>query len=230
MELKFIVYEHVNLFNNKRYIGITSQIPEVRWQRGSGYRENTIFFRAIKKYGWDNFEHNILYEGLSNREALEIESTLIKKYKSLGVSYNISDGYEELGISKRIPIIVYDTGGNYVGAYISIHKASIELGIPETNITMALSNKYNITQAKGYVFLKEGDNILDKLDKLDKVNKRHSSARRPVIQLTKNEQILAEFNSVSDAANSLGCGTGSISNCLKGRYKTAAGYKWRYKV
>lgn len=224
MELKFIVYEHVNLFNNKRYIGITSQIPEVRWQRGSGYRENTIFFRAIKKYGWDNFEHNILYEGLSNREALEIESTLIKKYKSLGVSYNISDGYEELGISKRIPIIVYDTGGNYVGAYISIHKASIELGIPETNITMALSNKYNITQAKGYVFLKEGDNILDK------VNKRHSSARRPVIQLTKNEQILAEFNSVSDAANSLGCGTGSISNCLKGRYKTAAGYKWRYKV
>lgn len=227
MELKFIVYEHVNLFNNKRYIGITSQIPEVRWQRGSGYRENTTFFRAIKKYGWDNFEHNILYEGLSNREALEIESTLIKKYKSLGVSYNISDGYEELGISKRIPIIVYDTGGNYVGAYISIHKASIELGIPETNITMALSNKYNITQAKGYVFLKEGDNILDKLDK---VNKRHSSARRPVIQLTKNGQILAEFNSVSDAANSLGCGTGSISNCLKGRYKTAAGYKWRYKV
>lgn len=227
MELKFIVYEHVNLFNNKRYIGITSQIPEVRWQRGSGYRENTIFFRAIKKYGWDNFEHNILYESLSNREALEIESTLIKKYKSLGVSYNISDGYEELGISKRIPIIVYDTGGNYVGAYISIHKASIELGIPETNITMALSNKYNITQAKGYVFLKEGDNILDKLDK---VNKRHSSARRPVIQLTKNGQILAEFNSVSDAANSLGCGTGSISNCLKGRYKTAAGYKWRYKV
>lgn len=227
MELKFIVYEHVNLFNNKRYIGITSQIPEVRWQRGSGYRENTIFFRAIKKYGWDNFEHNVLYEGLSNREALEIESTLIKKYKSLGVSYNISDGYEELGISKRIPIIVYDTGGNYVGVYISIHKASIELGIPETNITMALSNKYNITQAKGYVFLKEGDNILDKLDK---VNKRHSSARRPVIQLTKNGQILAEFNSVSDAANSLGCGTGSISNCLKGRYKTAAGYKWRYKV
>ena len=224
MELKFIVYEHVNLFNNKRYIGIISQIPEVRWQRGSGYRENTIFFRTIKKYGWDNFEHNILYEGLSNREALEIESTLIKKYKSLGVSYNISDGYEELGISKRIPIIVYDTGGNYVGAYISIHKASIELGIPETNITMALSNKYNITQAKGYVFLKEGDNILDK------VNKRHSSARRPVIQLTKNGQILAEFNSVSDAANSLGCGTGSISNCLKGRYKTAAGYKWRYKV
>lgn len=36
----------------------------------------------------------------------------------------------------ELKFIVYDT---YVGAYISIHKA-------ETNITMALSNKYNITK------------------------------------------------------------------------------------
>ena len=30
-ELKFLVYKHTNLINNKVYIGITSQISEKRW-------------------------------------------------------------------------------------------------------------------------------------------------------------------------------------------------------
>ena len=61
---KWIVYMHRNMINDKKYIGITSRNVDLRWQNGLGYK-NTHFGNAIKKYGWENFEHIILFEGLN---------------------------------------------------------------------------------------------------------------------------------------------------------------------
>lgn len=77
----YIVYEHINLHNNKRYIGITKQNPIKRWNNGKGYQQNKIFFEDILLYGWkEGFAHNILYEGLTESEALQKENELIEKY------------------------------------------------------------------------------------------------------------------------------------------------------
>ena len=64
---------HENNINGKRYIGITSNNVEVRWKNGHGYSEKLPIGRAIRKYGWDNFSHKILYENLSETEAKRIE-------------------------------------------------------------------------------------------------------------------------------------------------------------
>ena len=92
----FIVYEHVNKINGKRYIGITKQAPEVRWQRGLGYRKNKHFNDAINRYGWDSFEHIIIAEGLTVAEAQIIERELISEYKTQDkrFGYNITNGGE----------------------------------------------------------------------------------------------------------------------------------------
>ena len=82
MNKKYIVYNHTNKINNKIYIGITTQKPNDRWRSGYGYIGNQHFFRAIKKYGWDNFNHEILYENLEENEALEKEKELIQFYNS----------------------------------------------------------------------------------------------------------------------------------------------------
>lgn len=76
---------HVNKQNGKRYIGITKTSLYRRWGKdGHGYYScpNTPICRAIKKYGWDGFEHVVLFENLSQEEASKKEIELIKEYKT----------------------------------------------------------------------------------------------------------------------------------------------------
>ena len=103
-ESKWCVYCHTNIINGKKYFGITSRPPEKRWGRnGNEYREDLhpVFGRAIKKYGWDNFKHEVLFENLSKKEACDLEVELIAKYKTNctkykkpAYGYNMSDGGE----------------------------------------------------------------------------------------------------------------------------------------
>lgn len=65
--------------NGKVYIGITKQKLKRRWQNGSGYNKNSHFKRAIKKYGWDNFKHELLFENLSEEETRKLISINTKK-------------------------------------------------------------------------------------------------------------------------------------------------------
>jgi transcriptional regulator with XRE-family HTH domain len=97
---KFCVYEH--LFpNGKRYIGITSKKPNARWENGRGYSEShqNVMYKAIQKYGWDNIQHNILFENLTFEEAKQKEIELIKQYHTYvhdenSMGYNMTLGGE----------------------------------------------------------------------------------------------------------------------------------------
>ena len=89
----YTLYKHTTP-NGKVYIGITSRKPEARWEGGNGYKSNIYFYRAITLYGWDNIEHTILAEGLSKREAEELEIATIKEYNATNPDkgYNLREG------------------------------------------------------------------------------------------------------------------------------------------
>ena len=82
--------------SNKRYIGITCQKEKERWANGKGYRKQSYFYRAIEKYGWDNFEHIIIARGLTEDEAKWLEVELIREWNTTNQNkgYNISIGGE----------------------------------------------------------------------------------------------------------------------------------------
>lgn len=90
------IYKHTNRINGKVYIGKTCKKPEYRWNAGKGYMFQNHFWRAICKYGWDNFDHEILMDGLSAMKATALERLLIAEYGSMDPDkgYNQTAGGE----------------------------------------------------------------------------------------------------------------------------------------
>ena len=90
-----IIYKYTNKCNNKVYIGQTKNSLEERAQHnGSNYRSCTHFYNAIQKYGWNNFQSEILEEVNTIEEANKREMYYISLFDSTNpkCGYNISFG------------------------------------------------------------------------------------------------------------------------------------------
>lgn len=93
--MKYCVYCHTSP-SGKKYFGITKNTRR-RWGgNGSGYSRNPHFYNAILKYGWDNFTHEILHDGLSQEDACTLERRYIEAYRTneFAFGYNRSVGGE----------------------------------------------------------------------------------------------------------------------------------------
>jgi len=90
-----VIYKATNKINNKSYIGFDSNWPNrkhIHKYHSETENENTSYFhRAIKKYGWENFEWTILKDDAT----LEDEISLIEEYQTFhtyGKGYNLTKG------------------------------------------------------------------------------------------------------------------------------------------
>ena len=95
----------------KSYIGQTIQEPMARWGKdGKGYaprkgKEPTKFYRAISKYGWNSFHHEIIetVECDMVEELIAILNSLekqyIEKYDSFKNGYNSTTGGDNYEVS-----------------------------------------------------------------------------------------------------------------------------------
>lgn len=92
-----IVYKATNKINGKIYIGITTKTLEHRRKihiRDSK-KVDTYFYRAIRKYGEDNFEWEIIDTAETKKELEELEKYYIKLYDSFDnkeKGYNTTSG------------------------------------------------------------------------------------------------------------------------------------------
>lgn len=98
----YCVYMHINKINGKRYIGQTIKQNNISGRfgyKGNNYVKCTYFYRAIKKYGWDNFDHYIIQKNLTKEEAdlLEILNILAFNTTNDKFGYNLKFGGEAGG-------------------------------------------------------------------------------------------------------------------------------------
>ena len=61
------------------------------------------------------------------------------------------------------------------------------------------------------------------------IERRAKSKSKPVLQFDLNDNLIKEFPSLMQVYRELGFSFQYISACCKGKYKTADGYKWKYK-
>lgn len=88
-----IIYKAVNKINNKVYIGQTVKLLKIRIIEHINSKDNCYFHKAIRKYGKDNFEWEIIEECESKAELDEMEFHYIKQYNSFGIDgYNLTFG------------------------------------------------------------------------------------------------------------------------------------------
>lgn len=84
------VYMHITP-SGKKYIGITGcSSVKRRWGNGANYRKQ-IFNRAIKKYGWNNIKHIVLYDNLTEEEAKKKEIELISFFNTTNSKYGYNN-------------------------------------------------------------------------------------------------------------------------------------------
>lgn len=160
----YSVYRHTSP-SGKVYIGITSLKPRVRWgYKGEKYIKNNRFYSAICKYGWDNFTHEVLFENLDYYKSSELEKNLIRHYKNLGISYNISDGndyisYKNYTISYYGSIYQVDPiNVSIVKIWNNIFEIEDILGYPSKVIedsTGILDNKLKLYKGYFWILSKE---------------------------------------------------------------------------
>ena len=97
--IKYSVYCIINNINNKKYIGITQQTIEERFQqhiKESNNDSDRCLCRAIRKYGKENFSIELLDDSAQNVEELkQLEQKYIEIYDThawLGYGYNMTFG------------------------------------------------------------------------------------------------------------------------------------------
>lgn len=104
------IYKYTNKINGKIYIGQSINLEQRRYaHKSSAFNEkafdyDSLFHKAIRKYGLENFSYEVIVELSSEEYSKEIlndlEKYFIKFYNSYENGYNATPGGEELNRSQ----------------------------------------------------------------------------------------------------------------------------------
>jgi hypothetical protein len=223
----YLIYKHTNKINGKCYIGQTCQEPEKRWgKNGNGYKnKHKKFWRAIQKYGWDNFIHEIIYSDLTAEEANKLERQLIEEYNSIKNGYNISEGGSNNPKHLRA-IYQLDCNKNILAVYNCITDAERALNVKRSHIVECCKGTLRKSLGFYWCYIEDYNNYSIKA----RQKKSTVASGNLVYQLDSNKTIIAKFPSYLAATRSItNSNTKSntaIKECCAGKRISCYGYYW----
>ncbi len=225
-------YIHTNMINGKKYVGVTCRDPKTRWSGGNGYRRpakqgvaTSHFFNAIQKYGWDNFSHEIVQEGMTKSEAAKLEKELIAQYDTRNPEkgYNVTAGGDgskgakhSIETREALSKLAKERAANGIVNFKGSHHSEETKAILREKAKQRAKEQNNPFEGKHHT--------AETKEKLSMV------ARKPVYQYDLDDTYINQYSSVQEAAIAVGASSSAISSAATGKTKTCKGYIWRFSI
>lgn len=253
----YCVYIHTNNTNGKMYVGQTCVKPEKRWNSGKGYKDNTYFWNAIQKYGWDNFEHEIMASNLTKEEADNFERLLIQKLDLLNPNngYNLQDGGSNGRPSEISKVNISNAAkkrnqnpewrrrqseshiglqaGENNGMYGKRHSDEAKKKQRTASLGKHPSEETRSKMSESH--LGERNSMYGKhhsYETKQKISNARQGVNNPKAKQTNQYSLdgtlIKTWDYIKQAANTLGIPYQNISRCCRVGKGTAGGFKWGY--
>lgn len=207
------IYLITNKINGKKYIGQTRCYDiNKRWRHHKTKDRYTIgkyLLAAYNKYGLINFKFQIICICF-DEDVNKYEIEYIKKYNSFAPNgYNLTKG----GECQR-----------------KIKTKNISTNYPKRKKGDPMTEEQKEKISKAMTGKKRGPMTEETKKKCIPYLKKSLENRKKVGKYNNNNELLEEFNSISEASKKTKISRTSISKTCLGnkRYKTAGGFIWKY--
>jgi group I intron endonuclease len=171
----------------------------------------------VKERYWQEY-YNVLEEGLNCRlTGAEGKSGKMSKHS-----------IQKMSQSSGKPVTQYTVEGVLIKEWSSSKEAGYVLNIHYENISACCRQK--IKSAGGFIWrfrraLPEEQILVGKIG----YESTSEKLKKPVVQYDRNGKYVREWECLTEVTTTLNIRQGDISNCIKGRQKTAKGFIWKYK-
>ena len=212
--------------SGKIYIGKTkTTLKERAKNNAKGYKGCPYFYRAIEKYGWENFEVEILEE-VPLEILNEAELDYITKYNSTdrNIGYNIStEETKYVYLIKRIPVYCYNSEtGAFIERFESAFEAEKTIGVHRGSIRKALNKPDHV--CKDMLWKTE---FFEKVEPLIRKPQKHY--KKVYIYDAQTGNFLMEYDSIREAARETGYNRSTIQEQLS-RSKVKKSKKYIFRL
>ncbi|MCM1232644.1 MAG: hypothetical protein NC489_21165 [Ruminococcus flavefaciens] len=214
---------------DKYYVGITSQSVKKRWSGGNGYVSNQYFYKAIKKYKWENIIHEIIAKNLTMNEACDMERTLIRYLNSNNnkYGYNLTSGgdthlhrsFKGKDNPQSKLIYQFDKDFNFIAKYPSSVEAD---KITNSHSSEAALENFS---SGGFYWARENNIYLDTDGNIHMKNPPVLIRRKEIFQFDSDFKYINRYDSTQDAQRQTNVFHTTISGASKRRMKSH-GFYW----
>lgn len=207
------IYKITNKINSHSYVGQTGRIPELRWKEHLRDKNKKPFsnwplYRALNKYGEDNFTFEIIEETLFE-EVIEREQYWINYFDTYNNGYNA-------------------TMGGAKGGYRYDYNELLNYWLNEGNKNFTETAKHFGMDKSHLSDIIKGMGCFGRT--FSEINKENvESKKRKVNQIDLSTgKVISSFSSLTEAEESLGFDLRSIQNVCQGRHKSHKNFGWQY--